>query len=261
VAPEVSGGGDLSVFARFGIPAHGKSRPYDALLMSRGRRCLIDYSTQSRGRADFWPCGRTFADGNLPPLLLLGHADQPPDSDSRNGPGRRPCSGPIIVVVNRTNAQLRGRAPGTYPWILRTNLKRSGLPESALPVSHPRSRLHASPRLGAAPPRRSGVFPMHSQTARAAVIAMLDNHAGLDRSRRIRLIGGSTAATPAAGEAGCPGTCVSFLFFFFFCFFFFIFFFFFLFFFFLFFFFCFFFFFYFFFFFFFFSIDRRLGLH
>jgi UDP-N-acetylmuramyl tripeptide synthase len=76
--------------------------------------------------------------------------------------------------VKENDAQLRGRAPGEVPRIIRNELKRSGLPESALPVCN--SEVEAARyALDWARPGDVLVFPVHSQSARTAVLAMLES--------------------------------------------------------------------------------------
>ena len=82
--------------------------------------------------------------------MLLGHAGNRQDADieevARIAAGFRPD----LVVVKEDEAHLRGREPGEIPRIIRAELLRHGLPESALPVSLERARCRArGARLGA----------------------------------------------------------------------------------------------------------------
>jgi UDP-N-acetylmuramyl tripeptide synthase len=162
-----------SVFARFGArPTDnpGRMMRFDVA----GARVLIDYAHNPDGLRGLLSVAEHLRAGTGRLCLLLGHAGNRQDADieelARVAAGFRPD----LVVVKENDAQLRGRAPGEVPRILRNTLKRSGLPESALPVcaSEVAAARYA---LDWARPRDVLVFPLHSQTARAAVVAMLES--------------------------------------------------------------------------------------
>jgi cyanophycin synthetase len=162
-----------SVFARFGArPTDnpGRMMRFDVA----GARVLIDYAHNPDGLRGLLSVAEHLRAGTGRLCLLLGHAGNRQDADieelARVAAGFRPD----LVVVKENDAQLRGRAPGEVPRILRNTLKRSGLPESALPVcaSEVAAARHA---LDWARPGDVLVFPLHSQTARAAVVAMLES--------------------------------------------------------------------------------------
>jgi cyanophycin synthetase len=162
-----------SVFARFGArhtDNPGRMMRFDVA----GARVLIDYAHNPDGLRGLLSVAEHLREGTGRLCLLLGHAGNRQDADieelARVAAGFRPD----LVVVKENDAQLRGRAPGEVPRILRDTLKRSGLPESTLPVctSEVAAARYA---LDWARPRDVLVFPIHSQTARAAVMAMLES--------------------------------------------------------------------------------------
>jgi hypothetical protein len=76
-------------------------------------------------------------------------------------------------VVKEDEAHLRGRAPGEIPRIIRGELLRQGLPESALPVRD--TELEAARlALDWAQPGDVPALPLLSPSARAAVVALLE---------------------------------------------------------------------------------------
>ena len=81
---------------------------------------------------------------------------------------------PDLVVVKENEAQLRGRAPGEIPGIICAELRRLGFPESALAVGN--SEVEAARyALDWARPGDVLALPLHSSSALAAVLAMLEN--------------------------------------------------------------------------------------
>jgi len=78
------------------------------------------------------------------------------------------------VVVKENEAQLRGRAPGEVPRIIRAELKRLGFPDSALPVANNEVEA-ARYALDWSRPGDVLALPVHSASARATVVAMLEN--------------------------------------------------------------------------------------
>jgi cyanophycin synthetase len=168
-----------SVFARFGARLTdnpGRMMRFEVA----GARVLIDYAHNPDGLRGLLTVAEHLRDSAGRLCLLLGHAGNRQDADieelARVAAGFRPD----LVVVKENDGQLRGRAPGEVPRILRNELKRSGLPESALPVCNTEVEA-ARYALDWARPRDVLVFPMHSQTARAAVVAMLESMRPGDR--------------------------------------------------------------------------------
>jgi UDP-N-acetylmuramyl tripeptide synthase len=139
-----------------------------------GVRVLIDYAHNPEGLRGLLSVAEHLRDGTGRLCLLLGHAGNRQDADiaelARVAAGFRPD----LVVVKENDAQLRGRAPGEVPRVIRRELMRSGLPESALAVCN--NEIEAARHaLDWARPGDLLVFPMHSQSARAAAMALLEN--------------------------------------------------------------------------------------
>jgi len=138
-----------------------------------GIEVLVDYAHNPEGlRGLLGVAERLRApDGRL--ALLLGHAGNRQDEDivalARVAAGFRPD----LVVVKENEAQLRGRAPGEVPRILKAALLAAGLPASALPVcaSELEAARHA---LGWARAGDVLALPVHSGAARAAVLGLID---------------------------------------------------------------------------------------
>jgi cyanophycin synthetase len=81
---------------------------------------------------------------------------------------------PALVVVKEDEAHLRGRALQEIPRIIRAELRRLGLPDTALPMVN--SEVEAVRyALEWARPGDVLALPVHSVAARAAVVAMLKN--------------------------------------------------------------------------------------
>ncbi len=154
-----------SVFARFGTRLTdnpGRMMRFEVA----GAQVLIDYAHNPEGLRGLLSVAEHLRDGQ--------------DTDVEELARVAARFRPDLVVVKENDAQLRGRAPGEVPRILRNELKKSGLPESALPVCNTEVEA-ARFALDWARPRDVLVFPMHSQTARAAVIAMLESMRAGDR--------------------------------------------------------------------------------
>jgi UDP-N-acetylmuramyl tripeptide synthase len=162
-----------SVFAEFGsrlTDNPGRMMRFDVA----GAQVLIDYAHNPEGLRGLLSVAdhlRARA-GRL--CLLLGHAGNRQDADIEELARVAAQFRPDLVVVKENEAQLRGRAPGEVPSIIRNELRRSGLPESALPVCSTEVEA-ARYALDWARPCDVLVFPVHSQSARAAVVAMLES--------------------------------------------------------------------------------------
>jgi len=107
--------------------------------------------------------------------LLLGHAGNRRDGDIEELARTAAEFRPDLIVVKEDEAHLRGRAPGEIPRLIRAELLRLGFPDSALPVRN--SEVEAARyALDWARPGDVLALPLHSSSARAAVIAMLESH-------------------------------------------------------------------------------------
>jgi cyanophycin synthetase len=162
-----------SVFAQFGARLTdnpGRMMRFDV----EGARVLIDYAHNPDGLRGLLAVAEHLRAGAGRLCLLLGHAGNRQDADIAELARVAAQFRPDLVVVKENDAQLRGRAPGEVPLIIRNELKRSGLPESALPVCN--SEVEAARyALDWARPGDVLVFPVHSQSARTAVLAMLES--------------------------------------------------------------------------------------
>ena len=161
-----------SVFARFGsrlTDNPGRMMRFDIA----GARVLIDYAHNPDGLRGLLSVADHLRDAAGRLCLLLGHAGNRQDADIEELARVAAQFRPDLVVVKENDAQLRGRVPGEVPRIIRNELKRLGLPESALPVCNTEVEA-ARYALDWARPGDVLVFPMHSRAARDAVMAMLE---------------------------------------------------------------------------------------
>jgi UDP-N-acetylmuramyl tripeptide synthase len=139
-----------------------------------GVKVLIDYAHNPDGLRGFLKVANHLRDGTSRLGLLLGHAGNRKDADIEELAQAAAEFQPDLVVVKENEAQLRGRVPGEIPRIIRTELKRLGFPDSALHIGH--SEVEAARyALDWARPGDVLALPLHSLSARAAVVAMLEN--------------------------------------------------------------------------------------
>jgi UDP-N-acetylmuramyl tripeptide synthase len=168
-----------AVFGRFG----GRLEDNPGRMMRfnvRGASVLIDYAHNADGLHGFLKVadhlrargGRDGRGGRLG--LLLGHAGNRTDADIQALARVAVEFRPDLVVVKENESQLRGRAPGEVPQIIRAELLRLGFPESAAPV---RSGEVEAARLAIDWARPGDVLalPLHSAAARAAIVALLQD--------------------------------------------------------------------------------------
>jgi cyanophycin synthetase len=162
-----------AVLGRFGARLEdnpGRMMRFDV----RGVRVLIDYAHNAEGLRGFLTVADHLRSGGGRLGLLLGHAGNRTDTDieelARVAAGFRPD----LVVVKENEAQLRGRACGEVPRIIRAELLRLGFPESAAPV---RSSEVEAARCAIDWSRPGDVLalPLHSTSARAAIVAILQS--------------------------------------------------------------------------------------
>ena len=164
-----------AVFARFGARSAdnpGRMMRFDV----GGVRVLMDYAHNPAGLRGLLEVAARLRRGRGRLGLLLGHAGNRQDADieelARVAAGFRPD----LVVVKESEAHLRGRAPGEVPRIIRAALLRAGLPESALAVRMSEAEA-ARCALDWARPDDVLALPVHSHSARTAVLAMLERPA------------------------------------------------------------------------------------
>ena len=161
-----------AVFARFGSRPEdnpGRMMHFDV----GGVKVLVDYAHNPDGLRGFLKVADHLRGGNGRLGLLLGHAGNRKDGDIEELARAAAEFRPQLVVVKEDEQHLRGRAPGEVPRIIRAELRRLGLPDSALPLAD--SEVEAAHyALEWARPGDVLALPMHSSSARAAVLAMLE---------------------------------------------------------------------------------------
>jgi cyanophycin synthetase len=139
----------------------------------RGAQVLIDYAHNPDGLRGFLAVAAQLR-GNGRIGLLLGHAGNRQDADITELARVAAEFKPDLVVVKEDEAHLRGRAPGEIPRMIRDELLRQGLPESALPLRD--NELDAARyALEWSRPGDVLALPLHSPVARAAVVSLLQN--------------------------------------------------------------------------------------
>jgi len=139
-----------------------------------GVKVLIDYAHNPGGLRGFLSVANHLREGGGRLGLLLGHAGNRKDVDIEELAQVAAEFKPDLVVVKENEAQLRGRAPGEVPRIIRAELKRLGFPDSALPVANNEVEA-ARYALDWSRPGDVLALPVHSASARATVVAMLEN--------------------------------------------------------------------------------------
>jgi UDP-N-acetylmuramyl tripeptide synthase len=161
-----------AVFARFGEKTSdnpGRMMRFEF----NGAHVLIDYAHNPDGLRGFLSVATQLrGKGRL--ALLLGHAGNRQDADIAELARAAAEFNPDLIVVKEDEAHLRGRAPGEIPRIIRDELLRLGLRESALPLRD--NELDAARyALEWARPGDVLALPLHSPSARAAVVSMLQS--------------------------------------------------------------------------------------
>ena len=160
-----------AVFARFG--ERSADNPGRMMRFEyKGAHVLIDYAHNPDGLQGLLSVATQLrGPGRLG--LLLGHAGNRQDADITEVARVAAQFNPDLIVVKEDEAHLRGRAPGEIPRIIRDELLRQGLRESALPLRD--NELDAARyALDWARPGDVVVMPLHSPTARAAVVSLLE---------------------------------------------------------------------------------------
>jgi len=160
-----------AVLARFGADIRdnpGRMMRFDV----GGVKVLIDYAHNPDGLRGFLKVAEHLRSGSGRLGLLLGQAGNRKDADIQELAQVAAEFRPDLVVVKEDELHLRGRALAEIPRIIRTELKRLGFADSALPVVA--SELQAARyALDWARPGDVLALPVHSPIARAAVVAML----------------------------------------------------------------------------------------
>jgi UDP-N-acetylmuramyl tripeptide synthase len=159
------------VYARFG--AGPDDNPGRLMRFEVGGvQVLVDYAHNPAGLRGLLAVAEHLRDGRGRLGLILGHAGNRLDDDIRALAQVAAAFRPALVVVKENEAQLRGRALGEIPRLLRAELLRLGLPDAALPMCS--SEVEAARcALQWAKPGDMLALPVHSVLAREAVLAML----------------------------------------------------------------------------------------
>jgi cyanophycin synthetase len=160
-----------SVFARFG--SRREDNPGRMMQFERaGVKVLIDYAHNPDGLRGLLTVADHLREHGGRLGMLLGHAGNRSDADIEELARVAAEFHPALIVVKENETQLRGRAPGDVPRIIRAQLLRSGLLDAALPMRN--SEVEAARfSLEWARPGDVLALPLHSASARAAVMAML----------------------------------------------------------------------------------------
>jgi cyanophycin synthetase len=162
-----------AVFARFGSDL--ADNPGRMMQFVVGRvRVLVDYAHNPDGLRGFLKVADHLrgAAGRLG--LLLGHAGNRSDADIEELARAAAEFRPDLVVIKENEAHLRGRAAGEIPRIIRAELKRLGFSDLNMAVRNSEAEA-ARYALEWSRPGDVLAFPLHSSSARASVIAMLEN--------------------------------------------------------------------------------------
>ncbi len=167
-APTIS-----AVLGRFGARLEdnpGRMMRFDV----GGVTVLIDYAHNADGLRGFLSVADHLRSGGGRLGLLLGQAGNRTDPDIEELTRVAATFRPDLVVVKENETQLRGRAPGEVPQIIRAELLRLGFAESAVPV---RSSEVEAARCAIDWSRPGDVLalPLHSTGARTAIVAMLQS--------------------------------------------------------------------------------------
>jgi UDP-N-acetylmuramyl tripeptide synthase len=159
------------VFARFG--SNLNDNPGRMMRFNRdGVTILVDYAHNPEGLRGFLKVADHLRGGIGRLGLLLGQAGNRKDADIEELARVAAEFKPALVVVKEDEAHLRGRPSGEIPRILRAELERLGIPDSALPMANSEAEA-ARYALAWARPGDVLAFPVHSSNARATVVAMV----------------------------------------------------------------------------------------
>lgn len=137
-----------------------------------GVQVLIDYAHNPDGLRGFLAVAEHLRGGRGRLGLLLGHAGNRTDADIRELAQAASKFHPDLIVLKENESQLRGRAPGEVPAMLRAELSRLGVADAAMPMA---ASEVAAARLALqwAVPGDVLALPLHSLRARNTVIDLL----------------------------------------------------------------------------------------
>jgi cyanophycin synthetase len=157
------------VFARFG--ARIEDNPGRMMRFERdGVTVLIDYAHNPDGLRGFLKVASHLRREGSRLAVILGQAGNRQDADVEELVQVAASFHPDLVVVKENETQLRGRAPGEMPRLIRAKLLRLGFSELALPVEN--TELDAARHaLHWARPGDIVALPMHISSARKDLLA------------------------------------------------------------------------------------------
>jgi cyanophycin synthetase len=159
-----------AVLAHFGSDA--RDNPGRMMRFARaGVTVLLDYAHNTDGLRGFLNVAAHLGHGGRL-AILLGQAGNRTDADIQALAQVAAEFHPDLIVVKENEKQLRGRAPGEVPQIIHAALRERGVPDSALAFA---ASEVAAARLALDWARPGDVLalPVHSMSARAAVVEML----------------------------------------------------------------------------------------
>jgi cyanophycin synthetase len=167
IPPEVV----AQVFARFGSSVAdnlGRLMRFE----HGGVQIIVDYAHNPEGMRGLLTVAQHLRGPSGRLGTLLGHAGNRQDSEIEALARVTAEFHPELVVVKENEAHLRGRAPGEIPRLIHAALLAAGLPESSLPLRASEiEAVHCA--IEWARPGDVLALPVHSTTARAAVLALL----------------------------------------------------------------------------------------
>lgn len=164
-----------AVFARFG--SNPKDNPGRMMRFAvGGATVLVDYAHNPDGLRGFLNVAAHLRGSSGRLGILLGHAGNRQDADIAELTRVALEFRPDLIVVKEDEGHLRGRAPGEIPRIIHAELQRLGFPESKMPIRN--SEIDAVRCAHEwARPGDMLALPVHSSSARAAVVTMLEKPA------------------------------------------------------------------------------------
>jgi UDP-N-acetylmuramyl tripeptide synthase len=139
-----------------------------------GASVFLDYAHNPEGLAGLLDvAGRVREESGGRLGLLLGQAGNRDDQAIADLACTAAAAKPDLVVLKDLEGYMRGRAPGEVPSLLHAELRRQGLPETALRTILPEVEA-AQTILEWSRPSDVLVLPVHNLAAREALVAWLD---------------------------------------------------------------------------------------
>jgi cyanophycin synthetase len=137
-----------------------------------GVQILVDYAHNEEGLRGLLSVAQHLRGaGRLG--MLLGHAGNRQNAEIEGLARVAAEFHPALVVIKENEGHMRGRSAGEIPRVIQAALRRAGLPDSALPMRNSElEAVHCALEWGR--PGDVLVLPIHSATARQAVLALLN---------------------------------------------------------------------------------------